>query len=191
MTPCRILLRALLTLSPAGSNTPRWLLQPQMMSLEPSFLWVPVNPDPGSLCAYLLWWPQVLPMAPGDLHSMDPCRIPGIQVPILLWCLWTLEAVGSSFDTRTPASSPWCLPTPVAPGTYHGLRQLLQKAPERFLGTQAPISTLPVSRHLSWLVGSSRHFVCQSSRMAPPGNTSPCLNPVSFSSKGSSWFPWP
>ncbi|XP_059942397.1 uncharacterized protein LOC132481533 [Mesoplodon densirostris] len=103
--------------------------------LGTGFWWAPVTPDPGSP------WCLPTPVAPGDYHSRAPCRVPGTQSPILLPYVLAPVARSSSYDTRPLAVSPWFLPTPVAPSTSQGPRQLLQKAPSRLSGIQAPVST--------------------------------------------------
>lgn len=94
-----------------------------------------MTPDPGSP------WCLPIPVAPGDYHSRAPCRLPGTQSLILLPYLLAPVARSSSYDTRPLAVSPWFLPTPVAPSTSQGPRQLPQKAPSRLAGIQTPVST--------------------------------------------------
>lgn len=138
-----------------------------------------MTPDPGSP------WCLPTPVAPGDYHSRAPCRLPGTQSPILLPYLLAPVARSSSYDTRPLAVSPWFLPTPVAPSTSQGPRQLPQKAPSRLAGIQAPVSTQHLPSPLA-PGGLPGRVPCKA-----PGNTGPCLTLAPTSSHGPRQFLWP
>lgn len=124
---------------PTYSSGPKHFSWPHVASSE--------SPPPGSQESIplshtrtcLLHKLQAPPMAPGSLPHRIPCRILGTQTPV----------------------SPWSLPTPKAPGSSHGPKQLLwplssQQVPTNSVSQFTPVFDSPRGpKLLAWLkVGS-------------------------------------